>query len=98
METKYPYNGKEFIVSKPEDGTMKVSLNGYTVVITLREHLEKYSIAFEGEHVLAYDENAHKAFTYACDELLRKLIPVSTKDKLCLELDTLYDKIRKSEI
>ena len=98
METKYPYKGKEFIVSKPEDCTMKVSLNGYTVVIALREQLEKYSIAFEGENVLAYDDNAHKAFTYACDELLRKLTPLSTKDKLCLELDTLYDKIRKSEI
>ena len=97
MTTKYEYQNEIFIVSKPEDCTMKVSKDGYSVVITLGEHPGRYHIAFNDGQVVGDLEDANESLRVACQQILKKLAPVPTKDELCSGLDMLYGEISKAE-
>ena len=90
MTTEYVYNGEKFIVSKPEDCTMKVTKDGCTAVISVGKTPGKYHVASQDGSTTGLGNDVESALSTACFIIQQKLARIPTKDELCSGLDTCY--------
>ena len=95
MTIAHEYRGEKFIVSKPEDCTMKVTKDGCTATISVQERSGEFRVDINDGQIAHASEREEDALQVACNRILKKL-RASPKDELCSRLDGLYDNISKA--
>ena len=95
MSKEYIFKNKKFIVTQTKDCTVEVSKDKCTATITPGEGGEYYDVAFKDGGSISRTPGAEQSLRRACDAILGKLDPKTTKDKLCSGLDALFNDIGK---
>ena len=89
------YGEQEFTVSKPDDCLMKVTKDGCSAIISVREISQNFLVKFSsGEGSGKEARDADNALDIACKMILGKLKPKPVMDELCSQLEDLYNKIK----
>lgn len=97
MTTEYEYHGQKFVVSKPDDCTMKVTKDGCTAVISVEEAGGRYKAALEDGTWSSPFGDERTALYRSCHRILEKLNGPPTKKELCDRLVSLYSELDKAK-
>ena len=93
-ELTYKYQGEEFIITKPDTCTMKVTKGQYTAVISIHTATNRFRESLDGWGT--DQDTLQGALDNACRRILKKLARPSAKE-LCSELDKFYEKLSDSK-
>lgn len=91
---EYEYNGEKFIVSKPEQCTMKVTKDDCTATISVSDRSHKFRVDIDDGQIANAFDDEEQALRHACSRISMKL-RAAPKDILCARLDNLYDRVTK---
>ena len=88
----YKYQEEEFVITKPESCTMKVSRGEDTAIISIHSATNQYRESLDGWG--ADHPSLQQALDAACVRILKKAAR-PTKEQLCSEMDDFYSSLNK---
>lgn len=87
----YKYQGEEFVITKPEACSMKVTKGRYTAVITIHAATNRFRESLDGWGT--DQDSLERALNRACQRILDKETR-PPKEELCSEMERFYKSLQ----